>query len=381
MSFEKTLKFRNGKLTVLQVSDPQDLQFVRGTMLKMLARAYDSVQPDLVVFTGDQILGNHLHDCNYLTRLTVRTRDDENHAIRTALKKLLQPVEDRGIPFAMIYGNHDDMNRVTKEEQLDLYRKYRCFVAPEQGDPSVDCDTSCIPVLSEDETRTAYVLWLLDSARYIKDERRSCHWVTPQTVAWFAEKSEAFFRANGGAHVPGILFQHIPLRETLQLTEACPRKSSSVCENGVYYRLRRGVCGVMGEYPSVCEKEVGEFAAIKNSGVRAVVFGHDHANSFTGTLDGIDFIQTGGASFRCYGSSAARSVRVFTLYEDGRYDTHTLSYWDLCGKKTTSLLRYFWQADEMAKIKYASLGTAVLLCAGTAAVRRAAAAVKKRKVN
>ena len=372
MNVNKSLRFHNGRFTVLQVSDPQDLQFVRGTMLKMLSRAYDAVQPDLIVLTGDQILGNHLHDCNMFTRLTVRTREDELRAIRTALEKLLRPIEDRKIPFAMIFGNHDDMNQISKEEHAAIYASYSCCVGLNTDDPSADCDTYSIPVFSEDGTRTAFVLWMLDSARYDKEERRSYHWVTPETVDWLKKNSEALAKENHGTPVPGILFQHIPLRETLRLIEICPKNNASICEDGEYYRLCENVHGVLGEFSSVCEKEAGEFEIIKNGGVRAVVFGHDHANSFTGTLEGIDFVQTGGSSFRCYGSSAARSVRVFTLYENGGYETYTLSYWQLCGKNPASVVRYFWDADEMAVIKYGVLGGAVLACAGTAGVRLAA---------
>ena len=37
------LKFKNGKFRVLQVSDPQDLQYVRHTMMRMLNKAYDDL--------------------------------------------------------------------------------------------------------------------------------------------------------------------------------------------------------------------------------------------------------------------------------------------------------------------------------------------------
>ena len=35
------LNFKNGKFRIMQVSDPQDLQFVRPTMIRMLNAAYD----------------------------------------------------------------------------------------------------------------------------------------------------------------------------------------------------------------------------------------------------------------------------------------------------------------------------------------------------
>ena len=50
---QKPLRFRpDGGLTIMQVSDPQDLHFVRRAMIQMLDAAYDLIRPDLVVFTG-----------------------------------------------------------------------------------------------------------------------------------------------------------------------------------------------------------------------------------------------------------------------------------------------------------------------------------------
>ena len=70
-----SLKFKNGKFTILQVSDPQDLQYVRKTMMKMLDKAYDRVKPDLIVLTGDNVLGNHFRDAKVLTPLFVKTKE------------------------------------------------------------------------------------------------------------------------------------------------------------------------------------------------------------------------------------------------------------------------------------------------------------------
>lgn len=371
------LKFNKGKFTILQVADPQDLQFVRPAMMKMLDRAYDRVKPDLVVLTGDQILGNHLRDCNRWTMLTVRDKAGEKLAMRTALIKLLDPIERRGIPFAMVYGNHDDMNLITKEEQADIYREYPHFVGADANDPSLDCDTCNIPVHSEDGAKMLWNLWLLDSARFDKQARRTTACVTPETVAWYEKKSAELKEANGGAPVPALMFQHIPLPEELELVEECAEKESTSEDGGRYYKLKPGVSGVLGEYPSVCERNVGQFEAIKRCGdVKAVICGHDHLNNFEARLDGIDFIQTGGASFRCYGSSKARCVRVIELYENGEYETYTISYWDLMGVNPGSLLRYYWEADEMAYIKGFTLGGAAF-----AAAACAAAGAIKRKIG
>ncbi len=118
------IRFKNGKIRIMQVSDPQDLQFTRPTMIRMLNKAYDKYNPNLIVLTGDNILGNHLCDARLGSRIVIKDKEGEYNALKTAIDKIVSPIENRKIPFAMIYGNHDDRNSFTKDEQADIYRKY-----------------------------------------------------------------------------------------------------------------------------------------------------------------------------------------------------------------------------------------------------------------
>lgn len=358
-------KFKNGKFTVLQVSDAQDIQYVRKTMLRMLDKAYDSVNPDLIVLTGDNIMGNHLDDLHPLNSLTVKTDDDVYRGMRIAIDKLISPIEKRGIPFAMIYGNHDDLNNITKDEQADIYRTYKYCVGLDNEDETVDCDTYNIPIYGENGTDVKYNLWMFDSSWLDHEKDEVFGYVKHETIEWYVKKSTELKEANDGKPVPSIMFQHIPMIETLELIEECSKKESSVKgPDGKYYKLKSCCSGVMGEYPSVVTKDVGQFDAMKKCGdVKAVVFGHDHLNCFSSAVDGINFIQTSCASFRCYGDKN-RGVRVFTLYEDGRYETEFLSYYDLCGNNPVTKFRYFWDADDMIPYKIGALVLTSLSSAG-----------------
>ena len=75
------IKFKNSKIRIMQVSDPQDLQFVRPTMIRMLNRAYDTLKPDLIVLTGDNILGNHLCDARIGSRLVIKDKEGKHTMI------------------------------------------------------------------------------------------------------------------------------------------------------------------------------------------------------------------------------------------------------------------------------------------------------------
>lgn len=364
---KETLKFKNGKFTVLQVSDAQDLQHVRHAMLDMLDIAYDRLCPDLVVLTGDNILGNHLRDCWYIHKYLVNTKEKEYKAMETAIRKLVEPIEKRNIPFAMIYGNHDDVNEITKEEQADIYRRYCHCVGLETDDGRPECATYNIPIYSGDGNTVKYNLWMMDSSWFDKTEKKCHGYVKKESVEWYKKKSAQLKKENGGAPVPSLLFQHIPMRETLGLIEETDREHSAVEWKGKYYKLKDDCDGVLGELPGVTEEfDNGQLEAMKEcADIKAAVFGHDHVNLFTGKIDGIDIVQTSGASMRCYGNKT-RGVRLFTLYENGDYKTRFYTYDELCGKGLVSRLKYFRDADDLAKARGITAAVFGVLTAGTA---------------
>ena len=361
------LKFKNGKFRILQVSDAQDLQHVRHTMMRMLNKAYDDTKPDLIVLTGDNILGNHLYDCELWTPLFVKDKPSEMKAMGVAIDKLIAPIEERKIPFAMIYGNHDDRNRMTKEEQADFYRQYSCNIGLD-GTESGDCDTYNIPIYSEDGKEIKFNIWMLDSAWHDKEQDKCFEYVKPEAIEWYKKTSAQLKEQNGGKPVPSLMFQHIPMLETFELIEECDPSDEGAIEGpeNKYYKLKAECEGEIGEYISAVEKKTGQMEAIKECGdVKAVVFGHDHQNCFTGVVDGIDFIQTSCASFRCYGKRN-RGVRVFDIDEKtGDYETFFLTYEDIVGKSLWNELCYIWDADGMLKQKVALIGGAI---AGVAAI-------------
>ena len=377
------LKFNSGKFTVLQVSDPQDLQFVRKTMVKMLDAAYDRVNPDLVVFTGDNILGNHLRDARFGSRKVILSPDGEYEAMKTAIHHIAEPVDRRGIPFTMIYGNHDDMNFISKEKQAEIWRGYDSFVGLNDSGDSGDVATFNLPVMSSDGKKTAFNLWFIDSARLDKAEEKCHTGVKKQAVEWYINKSNLLKEQNGGKPVPSVLFQHIPFSEMTRLNSPCKKDDYGALplfkkgEPEKYIRLDPAVAdGFLGEPIDGCEENNGEFDAIKKQGdVAAAVFGHDHRNNFIAELDGIRIFQSSAASFRCYGNRF-RGVRVIEINENEpeSVKTYFLTYSELCGNGPVSRLRYIWDADGEGKKK-----AALIAFVSAAAITSATAAAIGRK--
>jgi hypothetical protein len=133
------LKFKNRKFRIMQVSDPQDLQFVRPTMVKMLNDAYDKYKPDLIVLTGDNILGNHLRDARIGTREAIKDLDNKlkifERNVSSSTTKAEQKLNVKALVErefdtmryalykAIDSGSEDKVKTVAKQQSKELERR------------------------------------------------------------------------------------------------------------------------------------------------------------------------------------------------------------------------------------------------------------------
>ncbi len=336
-----SLKFNSdGKFTIMQVADPQDNQNPRKAMIDMLNAAYDKVQPDLVVFTGDNVLGRIGENKSY---------EKKYELLVTALDAVIKPLETRGIPFAVTFGNHDDQCGISKDEQIKIYRRYANCIGFNDENPSIGRSTFNLPIMSSDGQKISYNLWLMESAG--NDESGNYfEYVSTEALNWYKNKSDELRAQNGGEQVMSLMFQHIPIPETYELlTEVDKCTKGAVEKDGKYYILNtKKAKGDLGEGPCVAQKNFGQLDTIAAQGdVKGIVFGHDHINSFVGNLQGVDIIQTPGAAFRSYGDDK-RGVRVFLIDENDtqKYETYTLNYYDLMGTGLKAKLEFIFNADE-----------------------------------
>lgn len=360
------IRFNNGKLRILQISDAQDLHWVRKTMLQMLNKACDTLKPDLVVFTGDNILGNHLRDYRFSSKKKNMSREEEFKILKTALRYVLDIPEVRNIPFAVIYGNHDDMNSFTGDEQGDIIRSYSMNRGFETtGDL---CGTYRLPVYSSDGETQLMNLWMINTAWHDKKEDKCYSDITEKQVEWFRNESEEQKKLNGGKAFDSLMFMHIPLQECTVFAVECSEAEATVKGyNGKFYKKADDVEGFLHEPITPVEEENGFYdTVLEDGGVRAIISGHDHRNNFVGERDGIKFVATSAASFRCYGDEL-RGVRLFEIDENNPSEFYTKTYYyrDLCGDNIISDFRLFWDADEYEKKKFAVLGA---VAAGAVAV-------------
>jgi len=323
------LQFRpDGTFKILQIADTQDTdQLHIGTKL-FIEAALDEVQPDLVVFTGD----NHVGWWPTMNKTK----------LKAAIDAIVSPVNDRGIPFAVVPGNHDNESikwGVTLKDQLDMYMAYPTCVAVDDG-KLTGCSTYNLLVTNSAGTKDIFNIYMVDSGGY-KLISKEQDLVAPDQIEWYRNKSDELKALNGGVVMPSLLFQHIPVPEfyTELMTEvpqgtpeAIPGKG---CESGKYFLpdVDKYISGSLGENPSISAKNVGFYGAwVEKGDIVAAFFGHDHHNDYIGkTDDNITLGYCRGAGFHSYGSGTARGVRSFTLYEDDlkNFDTSSILYRDI----------------------------------------------------
>ena len=193
---ETTLKFKNGKFRILVFADPQDDLNPCEETLDLMYASIEAAKPDLVVFTGDNIHG----PSPVLYRSKKR--------VEKAIRQIMEPVTSQNIPFAIVYGNHDDEGKVSKQFQMEVYNSMPGCLASE-GEAMTGCGNYNLPIKSSDGAKNFFNLWCIDSGTYDKENGGYAH-VAEDQLAWYKKTSDALKAENGGEPMPSLLFQHIP---------------------------------------------------------------------------------------------------------------------------------------------------------------------------
>lgn len=314
--FQKPLRFaKDGKFRILHLTDihevdpemdddeDKSIPAAKTTeTMHVIEECLDRTNPDLVVFGGDNISGfwkEFTYDYMYKT-----------------IKRIVEPVAKRNIPLAIVFGNHDAECEymhpfMSKENQIRIYSEYENFRGTMNDEDVFGCCNCSLPVLSSDGSHTAWNIWCIDSNDYIRDEKHNqiqgagYGYVHEDQIEWYEKRAEELKAANGGKCVPSVLFQHIPVkREFSKFVEVPEKGENTVSLAGRYYTVPDDafVCGELHESPCPPNDHDEQFDSwVRTGDIVAAIFGHDHVNSFTMEIDGIQLIQTPGAGYHTYG--------------------------------------------------------------------------------
>ena len=341
-SAEKLQFDKDGNFRIMQISDIQD-----GTVLTPATKTFirDVViaeQPDLIVLTGDNISAGSA---------TVGIHAIDLQLVKHGIDNFMSVFEEIGIPVAIVFGNHDAEEIVTKEEQMEFYSTYDCCIAVDEGEALYGCGTYNVPIYSSaDASKVAYNLWMVDSNMY--DENGYDH-VHQDQLDWYVKTSNELKEQNGGKAVPSMMFQHIIVNEIYDVLSEIPAaekdKYEHVESDGKYYAFKSEnyKTGEINESPCPPSKNGGQFETVKNQGdVVAMFFGHDHKNTFEVEYQGIDLINSPTSGFGSYGDHN-RGVRIIDIKENStEYKTEIVKYLDFYADNDYMLAQYTLYANE-----------------------------------
>ncbi|MCJ1353461.1 MAG: hypothetical protein MMC33_003447 [Icmadophila ericetorum] len=223
-------------------ADPRTIEFV--------SKILDSEKPDFVVLSGDQVNGETAPDT------------------QSALFKFASIFIDRNIPYACIFGNHDDEGSLSRQGMMSLLDSLPLSLS-EPGPATIDgVGNYAIEVLAKSSSHSALTLYLLDTHGYSPDENhfKGYDWIKKSQIDWFT--STAASKKTQPSHKDyshirlNMAFIHIPLPEYRNID------------------LRIAGSGAALEAPTAPGFNSGFKDALISSGIFAVSCGHDHANDY-----------------------------------------------------------------------------------------------------
>ncbi len=321
----KALDFVNGKFKIMQIADTQEIPAVSPDTIRLISAALDAEKPDLVVFTGDQIKG---YSSFFLG-------EKGKAKVKSTIKALIKPLEDRNIPFTMTFGNHDGEAALKNSEQFEIYKQSPMFV---YADPAAENDkgTFCLNISDK------FLVYLFDT--HSKAEGGGYSGINENQLEWYRQTRDSHENP-----LPSLAFQHIPtpeffdvIKRVKRFTKGCVRAYGD--HKNKFYALdplNSGLRDFMGESPAAPFTNSGQIDAFLEKGeVLGLFVGHDHNNSFVANYKGIDLGYTQGAGFNVYGPGYNRGVRIFEIEECGKYETRTVTFCELCGKEVKNKAKF-----------------------------------------
>ncbi|KAJ7115908.1 Metallo-dependent phosphatase-like protein [Mycena epipterygia] len=346
----------DGRFKILQIADlhysvtagtcrdtPASLSCTGGsdnlTTTSLISTILAIEKPDLVVFTGDQLNGQG-------------TSWDP----KSVLAKFSRAVADQGIPWAAIFGNHDEeTGYMSKEEQVKLMQALP-YSLIERGPKDVHgVGNYVLKVRSADASKTHLLtLYFLDSGSYSKGFYNFWGWFTPTAYDWIRQSQIDWFlqesasintiqrpftpdtskdfghswarqssdqltpQTNKLAKPNALMFFHIPLSETYDKADTSstgrpldigitgleakgnPKQSDGFFEKGILKALE-------SDHVSNNVQEV-----------KVIGHGHCHVTENCRRVKGVWFCFGGGGSYSGYGKLGFdRRFRIYDISDYG----------------------------------------------------------------
>ena len=303
----------NGDFKVLVLSDVQSCSTkINEETINNIRIVIDREDPDLVIFNGDNSYGM-----------------SNARLLKTYITNMAGYCEEKKIPWAHVYGNHDDQivtsgySAISKTAQQKVYENFDYCIS-KSGDPDIfGVGNYVIPVLTHDGSKIAFNIWALDSGGYradpVPDVVQGGNYfygiyqhIQQDQIDWYVESSRLLEDYNGGT-VPAMMTFHIPLQEAYDawMNRAESEWTGEKRENISSYAVN---CGLF--------KEI-----VKRRDVKLIVNSHDHLNDFMAKYNGVKFCYTACIGTEVYHAKDMLGGRVvkYTTSNPKDFETY-MSY-------------------------------------------------------
>lgn len=298
------LKFKNGVLKIMHITDTHYSFENVDASVRLLEFACDREMPDVVIVTGDNV-------DNY----------PEEKDTKKLIDRLMSVFDERNIPAAITFGNHDsERGAMSREELMAYYNTHKSSISVDDGVELSGCGTYNIPVYTSDSDKVKFNLWIFDSNDYDDEGHYGC--VLPDQVEWYKKRSDELTQANDGNKVYSLAFQHMIVEDVyraLKMTKIrVPFSYHHMYDKKRFYSFDpKGVnFGTLTETPCSGYHNYGQFDAMVEKGdVLAMFSGHDHTNAFGVKYKGIDISNTVSTRYNRDRFSSQYGYRIITVNE------------------------------------------------------------------
>ena len=313
---KRPLRFSSdGKFRILMVSDIHGgVGYDEMRTVRALQALVDHTSPDLVLLGGDIAGPGTIHVENQTQ-------------LKQLLDGLVSPMERAGIPWAHVYGNHDDNFGLSNAEHQPVYESYPCCVSKAGPADVSGVGNYVLPVWDAKGETILFNVFGLDTHHGMPEFREqfglgsNVDPIEPtgmenedeaplhfNQVAWYYQTSQAL-EAYAGHKIPALMYMHFPLPEHRIVS------------------MHREECQFEGTQlsPISCSKlNSGLFSACLQRGdVKAIFCGHDHKNDFSGVYCGIRLGFDGYLSYCACHMEELRGGRLFEISADAPDQIHT----------------------------------------------------------
>ena len=251
--------------------------------IELIKEVIREEQPDLILFTGDVVWAKPAY---------------------TVLDHVFDPVVNAKIPFAYIFGNHDDEYGKSRDQLME-YAQQKPYCLSVKGDKQLAGVGNFVLEIKNSKDENAFLLYLLDSSDYSKVKNIGTYdWLKLNQIEWYTKESKAYTEENKGTPYPALAFFHIALEEFYTM---CEVNKSKLIGN----RKERECNGFLN---------TGMFAAMRQAGdVMGIFVGHDHDNDYVGIHYDValGFGRYSGGN-TVYNNLGKNGCRVFQLKEGKR---------------------------------------------------------------